>query len=141
MSNKLMASFDVQSLFTNIPLNETIDIITNGLFNDSPKFMEFTPNQFKELLEIAVKESPFIFNNKVYMQTDGVAMGSCLGPTFANAFLCFHEKNWISDCPDSFRPVFYRRYVDDTFLLFDNSDQVTLFLNYLNKQKSNSHVI
>ena len=92
MSNKVMASFDVQSLFTNIPLNETIDIITNGLFNDSPKFMDFTPNQFKELLEIAVKESPFIFNNKVYMQTDGVAMGSCLGPTFANVFLCFHEK-------------------------------------------------
>ena len=93
MSNMIMASFDVQSLFTNIPLNESIDIITNGLYKDSPKFMDLTKMQFKELLGIAVKESPFLFNDKLYVQSDGVAMGSCLGPSFANAFLCHHETN------------------------------------------------
>ena len=137
MSNKIMASFDVQSLFTNIPLNETIEIITKGLYKDSPKYMDLTKTQFKELLGIAVKESPFLFNDKLYMQTDGVAMGSCLGPSFANAFLCHHETRWISDCPDSFKPVFYKRYVDDTFLLFSDLQHVTQFLNYLNSKHDN----
>ena len=137
MSNKVMASFDIQSLFTNVPLNETIEIITTGLFKDHPKYMDLTSKQFKELLEIAAKESPFLFNEKLYIQTDGVAMGSCLGPSFANAFLCFHEAKWITDCPDSFKPVFYRRYVDDTFLLFSDSEHVTQFLNYLNSKHDN----
>ena len=132
-----MASFDIKSLFTNIPLDETIEIITNRLFSDCPKYMNFSREQFKELLEFSVKESPFIFNNNVYIQTDGVAMGSCLGPSFANAFLCFHEENWLNDCPASFRPALYKRYVDDTFLLFRNRDHVPLFLNYLNNKHVN----
>ena len=42
-------------------------------------------------------------------------MGSPLGPTFANAFLCFHEQIWLNKCPDEFKLVYYRRYVDDIF--------------------------
>ena len=137
VSNKVMVSFDVQSLFTNIPLNETIDIIMNGLFGSLQKYMNFTKKQFKNLLDLATKDSPFIFNDKLYVQTDGVAMGSCLGPSFANAFLCYHESTWLSDCPVSFKPLYYRRYVDDTFLLFDNLEQVPLFLNYLNSKHRN----
>lgn len=137
ISNKKVASFDVQSLFTNIPLDETIEIITKGLYKDSPKYMDLPRTQFKELLGIAVKESPFLFNEKLYIQTDGVAMGSCLGPSFANAFLCHHETRWISDCPDSFKPVFYKRYVDETFLLFSDLQHVSQFLNYLNSKHDN----
>ena len=91
--NVVMASFDIQSLFTNIPLGETIEIIVSELFGTSSKFLQFTKKQFKDLLNLAVKDSPFIFNSNTYTQIDGVAMGSCLGPTFANAFLCFNEKN------------------------------------------------
>ena len=40
------------------------------------------------------------------------------GPTFANIFMCFNEKFWLDECPDEFKPVFYRRYIDDTFVLF-----------------------
>ena len=64
-------------------------------------------------------------------------MGSCLGPSFANAFLCHHETSWLSECPVSFKPFHYRRYVDDTFLLFDNVEQVPLFLDYLNSKHNN----
>ena len=136
MSNKVMASFDVKSLFTNIPLDETIEIILNGLF-ENPDSMKFSRNQFKELLELGVKESPFLFNEKVYIQTDGVAMGSCLGPTFANAFLCYHEEKWLANCPSSFKPNYYRRYVDDTFLLFEKTEHISLFLDYLNAKHPN----
>ena len=51
--------------------------------------------EFKELLSLATKESYFIFNGQLYKQVDGVAMGSPLCPTLANAFLVHFEKNWL----------------------------------------------
>ena len=132
-----MASFDVKSLFTNIPLDETIEICTNASFNGLDNFMDFTKRQFKSLLELAVKECIFLFNNSYYKQIDGVAMGSPLGPTLANAFLCHHEVTWLNDCPDQFKPLLYRRYVDDCFLLFKQPDHVDKFLDYLNLKHSN----
>ena len=47
-----------------------------------------TKIKFKELLFLATKESYFIFYGKLYKQVDGVAVGSHLGPTIANAFFC-----------------------------------------------------
>ena len=43
----------------------------------------------------------------------------------------------MENCPQNFKPVLYRRYVDDTFLLFRKSDHIQLFLNYLNRQHLN----
>ena len=53
-----------------------------------------------------------------YSQLDDVAMGSALGPTLANAFLCHLEKHWLSDCSQGFCPNIYRRCVDDIFDIF-----------------------
>ena len=64
-------------------------------------------------------------------------MGSPLGPLFANIFMSFHEKSWLYNCLSAFKPLVYRRYVDDCFLLFKSSDHVPLFLNYLNHQHPN----
>ena len=63
---------------------------------------------------------------------DGVAMGSpLLGPTIANAFICFHEKS--GECPDEFKLVYYRGHVDDIFVLFRSRNHVLKFRDYLNK--------
>ena len=64
-------------------------------------------------------------------------MGSPLGPLFADIFLCFHEKTWIENCLLAFKPSFYRRYVDDCFLLFRSPKRIPLFLNYLIQQHPN----
>ena len=64
-------------------------------------------------------------------------MGSPTGPVLANAFLCHHEQLWLDNCPPEFKPKFYRRYVDDTFVLFDNQEQSDLFLAYLNTKHTN----
>ena len=46
-------------------------------------------------------------------------MGPPLGPTLANALLVYQEKNWLERCPLEHRPFYYRRYVDDIFVLFN----------------------
>ena len=61
-------------------------------------------------------------------------MGLPLGPTFANIFMSHHEQKWLEDCPVDFKPIFYRRYVDDTFLLFKDASHVQKFLSYLNNK-------
>ena len=132
-SKHFMVSYDVCSLFTNVPLTETIDIIIKGLFpTPSSIFQGFNSASFKRLLELAVMDSHFIFNKKVYKQVDGMAMGSPLRPTFANIFMCFLEKLILDQCPLSFKPIYYRRYVDDTFVLFKEKCHAQLFLDFIN---------
>nr|XP_027235498.1 uncharacterized protein LOC113826809 [Penaeus vannamei] len=85
----IMTSFDIKS-FINIPLKETMDICTNRLLENSDNVHNLTRHQFKKLLKLSVEDSIFMLNNQLYSQTDGVAMGNPLGPTLANAFLCYH---------------------------------------------------
>ena len=73
---------------------------------------------FPNYLIIADKEPFFMFHNQYYKQIDGVAMGSPLGPGLLNTFMCSFENNWLRDCPNDFKNVFYRRYVEDMFSLF-----------------------
>ena len=132
-----MASFDVSSLFTNIPLDETIEICVKKLFGRKRKFKGFTRMEFRTFLQFAVKDNLILFNGKYYIQIDGVAMGSPLGPTLANVFLCYWEEIWLDKCPTQFRPLYYRRYVDDTFLLFSSQSHVNKFLKYMNTRHDN----
>ena len=81
---------------------------------------------------LATKESFILFNGQYYKQIDGVAMGSPLGPTLANIFLCHYEHKWLDRCPSSFKPLYFKRYVDDIFCLFTNESHVQSFLTYLN---------
>ena len=64
-------------------------------------------------------------------------MGSHLGPTLANAFLCHYEKLWLDNCPPDFKPVVYRRYVDDIFVLFKSKDHLLSFARYMNTRQKN----
>ena len=77
------------------------------------------------------------FNNKFYIQVDGVAMGSSLGPILANIFLSHHEENWLNKCPIKFKPSFYRRYVDDIFVLFESSESADSFREYMSSKHQN----
>ena len=54
-------------------------------------------------------------------------MGSPLGPTLANIFLCYHESNWQKDCSKDFKPVYYKRYVDDIFVLLNKAEHAQFF--------------
>ena len=55
-----MASFDIQSLFTNIPLDETIDICLELLFNKKRKVKGMLKKYVTKLLMCAVKSSTFV---------------------------------------------------------------------------------
>ena len=90
-----------------------------------------------KLLDIATRNSFFLFNKKLYRQREGLGMGLPHSPVFANIFLAFHEEHWLTNYPAHFKPVFYRRHVDDRFVLFSDKSHAPLFLNYLNQHHNN----
>ena len=95
-----MASLDVESLFTNLPLKESINISCDSLFANESKISNFSRNDFENLLRITLRNNFFNFDGKIYKiykQTDVVTMGSPLGPGLANAFLYFNEQIWLND--------------------------------------------
>ena len=69
------------------------------------------------------------FNDIMYKQTDGVAMGSPLGPALANIFVGFYEEKLFSQ---KSKPSTYFRYVDDTFAMFHNEEESDNFFKQLN---------
>ena len=67
-------------------------ITINDLFLTTDKVHNFEREELKQLLTFAAYESFLIFDGEYYSQIDAAAMGSPLGPTLANAFLCHFEK-------------------------------------------------
>ena len=117
LSKKFLVSYDVTSLFTNIPLQETIDIAINLIFNHNPN-LNITKKELKKLFLFATSQTHFIFNSKFYNQIDGVAMGSPLAPVLANIFMGFHKSKWLNEYNLN-KPKFYLRYVHDILAAFD----------------------
>ena len=129
-----MISFDIESLFINIPLQETIDLCMENLFQNRTHVDNLSKDSFRELLTRTMSESLILFDQEFYKQHNGVAMVPPLGPMLANIFLCYHEKIWLQNCPSEFKPVIYRKYVGDTLLLFRSKHHIEKFRNYLNCQ-------
>ena len=95
-----MVSFDVKSLFTSVPLDYTIDIITKRIFKDHEITTIFTKSEMKKLLTLCTKNVHFSFNNEIYIQLDRVAMGSPLGPVIANIFMVELETTLVPRLED-----------------------------------------
>ena len=72
---KLLIKIPVILLFTKIPLNEAIEICTNGLFKSIDIALGLEKSEFKDFLSLATEVSHFTFNNILYKQIDGVARG------------------------------------------------------------------
>ena len=138
-SQLFMGNVDVDFLFTNIPLEDTIDICLNTLFENMEK-VGLSKIEFKKLLSLATQETYFLFKWKLYKQADGVAMDSTLGLTLANAFLVHFKKNWLQNCPPDLKLYYYRRYVDDIFLLFTTPKHLEAFQNFLNGRQANMSI-
>ena len=94
-----MASFDIQLLFINISLDETIDVCVDETFGKKKKVKDMLKRHIKQILILSVKSSCFLFNDLYYKQIDGT-MGYLLGPTLENLFLIYYERNWLESCPN-----------------------------------------
>ena len=84
-------SFDVKSLFTNVLLNQAIEIILSTVYQEKKIKTSIPKNILKELLSLCTKEVHFMFNDEIYIQNDGVAMGCLLETLLANIFMSYQS--------------------------------------------------
>ena len=145
--NYEMASFDVKSLFTLVPLEHTIDIIIKRISEKHEITTAFTKHEMKKLLTICTKNVHFHFNNNIYIQIDGVAMGSPLGPVLANIFMVKLENVLVPKLNDRVKK--WRCFADDTFVYVKRgSIEYVLFIQNLfhnntkftNEQENNNRL-
>ena len=124
-------SFDVESLFTNVPLKKTVDVIIDRVYKDKLIETNLTKRSLKKLILDACQKTTFSFNSKLYEQVEGVSMGASLGPVLANIILTELEKKIVQPLIAENCVKFYIRYVDDTLLLIkhENIDRVLSLLN------------
>jgi predicted GIY-YIG superfamily endonuclease len=99
-----------------------VDIILQHAYHHPtlrpPKLSE---ELMKQLLLTCTTETPFRhINGDIYLQTDGVSMGSPLGPLMANFYMASIENSVMDDMADNEKPLVYCRYVDDIFLIVNN---------------------
>ena len=124
-SEIFLVSYDLTSPFANIPLQETIAIAINLIFNHNPN-LSITRKELRKLFLFATSQTHFTFNSKFYNQIDGVAIGSLLAPVLVNIFMDFHETKWLNEYNLN-KHKFYSRYVNDILATFHNEQESLIF--------------
>ena len=115
-------SFDVKSLFTNVPLEKTIKVIMNRIYTEKKISTTLKQRTLKKLIKDTCSKTAFMLDGIIYEQTDGVSMGASLGPVLANIIMTEMERCVVDELIDSGKIKFYCRYVDDTLLLLKPED-------------------
>ena len=106
-----MLSFDVVSLYTKIPIEVTIDVIKEIMYEDTI-----------ERIKVCLKSTFFTFQDCSYDQIESVSMGSPFSPIVARLFMEKFEKITIDSYP--LKPKTWKIYVDDTNVIWSHGEEI-----------------
>ena len=130
----LLVTFDVESLYTNIPHEGALEAIEH--------FLEKRPSEnlprtkcIMDLTAIVLHHNYFLFKDTFYLQRKGCAMGSKMAPQLANIYMGLFENSFIMNPLNPFhqRIKFFKRFLDDLFIIFTGTkDELSSFHDYLN---------
>ena len=129
LSNKVIGSLDISSLFTQVPVEETVNMILD-IINENMIDLGIPTDLLKKAILLCVKDVLFKFNGQIYIQKDGVGMGSPLGPRLANIFVGYLEHKFKNEINE--RCNEYLRYVDDTFVVCSSISEIENFQVFMN---------
>ena len=124
-------SFDVVSLFTNVPIKRTIDISLKRIYTDKVISINLKKHSVKKLLVDACTKA---FNGVIYEQRDAACMRSSLAPLLTNIIMADLEEKVIKTLVNDNAIKFYTRYVEDTLFVVKHEDvhRIQYLLNNFN---------
>ena len=128
--NKIIFTMDITSLYTVIPNNEGLQAL-KYFFNQRP-IKKPSSETLLRLAELVLTLNCFSFGDNYYKQINGVAMGTKMGPSYANLFVGFIENKFFSNYHGP-KPDIYKRYIDDCVGATSSSkEELNLFINSVN---------
>ena len=128
LDNDIIVSFDVESLFTKVPIDLAVQTALPKLEED-PSLAErttLTPAKITDLLNLVLRSTYSQYNGSIYKQLERSAMGSLVSAVIVNLYMESFEQQL--ETTSAYKPRIWKRYVDDTFTILD----VDSFLQHLN---------
>ena len=130
-NNMIFVACDVTSLYTSIPLGKGVNKVLNFIKQNglAQNYVQSVLNTLPKIMY----SNFFEFNGRIYRQKKGVAMGSPVGPSFANVYLLDLDQEFIK-----YDGIYkYFRYIDDIFMIVDSKFILEDFLNFINNLDEN----
>lgn len=116
----VLATADVEALYTNIPHGEGIEAVRKALARQGA----WDPSQINaicDLLRLDLEGNNFVFNGKTYHQEHGTAMGRAWAPAYANIFMAEWERKLAA--LNLVQPFLWYRFIDDVFAGYPDSSE------------------
>ena len=110
-----------QKLSTNVSLQKTIDIILKCIYKNKEINASISKKDVKDMLILCTKSDNFSMNGDIYLQIDGVVMGSPLGPVLAGIFMVELERSLVPKLSNYIK--LWKQFVDDT-ITFANIEAI-----------------
>ncbi|XP_072028484.1 uncharacterized protein [Amphiura filiformis] len=139
--NDIFNSHDVVSLFTNTPIEKSLNVIKDRLEKDTQlnTRTNLTPDDILQLLQFVLTTTYFSFRGSIYRQVFGAAMGSPVSSIVANLFMEWLEQEAITTAPLDCKPKLWRRYVDDILEII-NKDSTQKLTDHLNTTDQSGNI-
>ena len=130
--NIILITFDVKSLYTNIPNDQGIQACVDML-NENNIITPELKQSVIDILSLILNKNSFTFNNEHFLQIHGTAMGSPMAPTYANIFMAILERKLLNEAPQGLIPIEWIRFIDDIFAIWTHGiEKLQKFLSYIN---------
>ena len=128
-STAIIGTFDVSSLYTNIPHDEGIDACSKDLAESGHTSPTIT--DIVTLMNHVLTKNNFTFLDKHYLQVHGTAMGTRMAPSMACLFMGKLEERMLASAPC--QPWIWWRYIDDIFFIWTSDEEsLTRFIDHMN---------
>ena len=128
--DKLIFTKDITSLYTVIPNSEGLQALTH--FFDQRTVKEPSSETLLRLAELVLTLNCFSFPGNHYKQINGVAIGTRMGPSYANLFVGYVEHQFLNQYNGP-KPELYRRYIDDCIGAISSSrEELDQFITFVN---------
>ena len=128
--NHRLATIDVVDMYNSIPHEDGVKAISDALVQHT----SYSRNQIKAIVNLVsfiLNNNCFRFGDLFFKQIRGTAMGSPFAPAYANIFMAYFQKTFIS-------PTFYsaihwlKRFIDDIITILPVDFDYENFLDHLN---------
>ena len=115
-----MITLDIKDMYVNLPI-EGILQTTNFWLNRNSNNSKQVKQQTLSIILTLIKQNYFQYSGEIYQPNKGIAMGSAISSTTAEIYIQYFESLHVKHWLESSEILFYKRYVDDIFIVYDTS--------------------